>query len=125
MKPQPKGPIILAILIITVGVGWLLTVKDVGAGINWVWILGLGVVGVLSFVVCGGVDKFSVLVGPFFLIGSGLSVLRQAGRLSVDIEVPALVITLGVLLLVAQAPFIPAPNWLVPLSGDGPKEKTP
>jgi hypothetical protein len=42
-----RNPIILAILIITLGVGWLLTVKDHSTGINWIWTLGLAVVGLL------------------------------------------------------------------------------
>ncbi len=46
---QPRGPLILAILIITVGVGWLLTARGYAPGINWIWTLGLGVIGVLTY----------------------------------------------------------------------------
>lgn len=109
-----KGPTILAILIITVGVGWLLTVRGYMPGVNWVWTLGLAVVGVLTFVVSGGVDKASLVVGPFFLVSSLLSVLRQTGRLQVDTEVPILTIVVGGLLLIAQARFVPLPRWLLP-----------
>lgn len=35
-KAQAKGPILLAVLIITVGVGWLLTVQGIGPGIKWI-----------------------------------------------------------------------------------------
>ena len=120
-QKQSKGPIVLAILIITVGTGWLLTVQGFGPGINWVWALGLGVLGILTFIISGGVDKVSVFLGPFFLLSSLLSILRQTGRLATDIEVPVLVILLGVLLLVAQMPFIPVPGWIVTL----PRDDTP
>jgi hypothetical protein len=112
--PKPsKGPLVLGLLIITVGVGWLLTAKGVAPGIDWVWTLGLGVVGIAAFVVSGGVDKVSLVVGPFFLIASGLSVMRQTGQLERDIEVPVLVILVGVLVVLAQMSFIPVPRWAV------------
>lgn len=112
---HPKGPFVLSILIITVGVGWLLTTRGVGPGIDWVWTLGLGVIGILTFVVCGGVDKFSVALGPFFIVSSILSILRQTKTLDLDTEVPILVILIGILLMVAQMRAIPAPRWFVPL----------
>lgn len=118
-KKTSRGPLVLAILIITVGVGWLLTALGFGPGVNWVWTLALGVIGILAFVLSGGLDKVSVIVGPFFLVSSLLSILRQTGQLSTDVEVPVLVILVGVLLLAAQMPFIPLPRWFVPV--DPPK----
>jgi hypothetical protein len=114
MQGQPKGPLALSLLIITVGVGWLLTARGYGTGINWVWTLGLGVVGVLTFILSGGLDKVSVVIGPFFLVGSVLSILRQTGHLQLDTEMPVLVIAVGVLLLAAQLRFVPEPKWFVP-----------
>lgn len=116
--PPPRfhrGPLVLAVLITTIGVGWLLTAKGFGPGINWVWTLALGVVGVITFVLSGGVDKFSVVVGPFFLFASVMSVLRQTGRLDTDTEVPLAVILIGLLLLLANMPFVRRPAWYVPL----------
>lgn len=122
---QSKGPIGLALLIITVGVGWLLSAQGVGSGINWVWTLGLGMVGVATFILSGGLDKLSVVLGPMFLACSLLSVLRQTGKLQLDSEIPILVILIGVLLLVAQMRFIPVPGWFVPLEReDQPKKRT-
>jgi hypothetical protein len=120
MQPSTKAPLVIPILIIVVGVGWLLTAKGFGPGINWVWTLGLGVIGILTFVL-SGFDKFSAVVGPFFLLASLLSVLRQSGSLSLDVEVPLLVISIGVLMLVAQLPAIPKPEWFgtVPASPAG------
>ena len=116
-QAQPKGPLVVALLIITVGVGWLLTAMGYGPGINWVWTLGLGVIGILIFVISGGLDKLSIVLGPFFLVSSFLSILRQVGKLPFDTEVPVLVILIGVLLLVAQMKVIPTPKWLSP-TGD-------
>ncbi len=114
----------LPLVIVTVGVGWLLSTIGVGANINWVWTLGLAVGGVLTFLL-SGIDKVSVIVGPLLLIASGLSVLRQTDRVSLDIEVPILVIVSGVLLAVARLPSIPAPGWLdtANLEGSDPEKR--
>ena len=92
-----------------------MTAQGFAPGVNWIWTLGLGVVGILTFVISKGLDKVSVVLGPFFLLTSLLSVLRQTGQLSVDVEVPVLVISIGALLLVAQLPSIPMPDWFVAL----------
>ena len=115
MPSKSRAPLIIPVLIIVVGTGWLLTAQGFGPGINWVWTLGLGVIGILTFVVSKGLDKVSVVIGPFFLLASLLSVLRQTNHLSVDIEVPVLVISIGILLLIAQLPAIPKPGWYVAL----------
>ena len=114
MPAKRRAPLVIPILVIVVGVGWLLTVEGFGPGINWIWTLSLGVIGILTFVT-GGVDKASVVVGPFFLIASALSVLRQTGHLALDVEVPVLVIAVGVLMLVAYLPIVPKPGWFAPL----------
>lgn len=109
--PEKKS-LLLPVFLITVGTGWLLSVLGIAPRIDWVWTLGLGVFGLLIFVL-GGIDKFTVVVGPFFLLASCLSLLRQTNRLSLDTEVPILVIASGVLLIVAQFPAIPSPVWMV------------
>jgi len=124
-KSQAKGPLVLAILIITVGVGWLLTAQGIGPGIDWVWTLGLGVVGFLTFVLSGGFDKVSVVLGPFFIVASFLSILRQRGQLRVDTEIPILVILVGVLMLVARMPGVPTPRWAIASDGDDGRTRRP
>ena len=111
MKPNKKT-LLLPVLLIVVGVGWLLTTLGVAPGIDWVWTLGLAAVGLLTFVV-GGFDKITFVAGVFFIVTSVLSVLRQTGRISLDIEVPVLVILAGVLLLSARHPSIPIPEWSI------------
>jgi len=113
MSPTSRAPLVIPILIIVVGVGWLLSAQGYDPGINWIWTLGLAVIGLLALVI-SGIDKVSVVIGPFFLLASLLSVLRQTRRLSLDIEAPLLVISIGVLLLVAQLPAIPKPRWILP-----------
>jgi hypothetical protein len=102
----------IPILLIAFGVGWLLTTLGIGAGVDWIWTLCVAAVGILTFV-AGGLNKVTIVVGPFCLLAAGLSLLRQTGRLSVDVEVPILVILAGVLLLVARLPSIPMPSWMV------------
>jgi hypothetical protein len=106
-----KRTVVVPLLIIAVGVGWLLTSLAVTPQIDWIWTIGLAVVGIVTFVV-GGWNKLTFVVGAFFLFASGCSVLRQLGRLPLDVELPILFITLGLLLLAARHPAIPSPNWL-------------
>jgi hypothetical protein len=55
-------------------------------------------------------NRLTIVTGPMLLIMSIFSVLRQTGRIDLNIEVPVLVITLGVLMLVAH---------MLPLGGSG------
>lgn len=104
--------LVVPFLLIMLGVGWLLTTLGVVPEVDWVWTLGLALIGVLAFVL-GGFDKVTFVCGTFFLLASCLSVLRQTGRLRMDIEIPVLVIAAGVLMLVAAYPGIPLPQWLI------------
>jgi hypothetical protein len=106
-----KLALILPILLITIGVGWLLSTLGIAPKIDWVWTLGLLVVGVLTFAFYG-FDKVTLVVGGFFILASILSILRQTDRLSIDVEVPILVIASGLLLLAARHPRVPLPKWL-------------
>jgi len=119
---KSRGSLVLPVLVIAVGTGWLLTARGIGPDIDWVWTLGLGAAGILTFVVSGGVDKFSVVFGPFLLAGSFLSLLRQRGSLAPDTEVPILVILLGILLFLARMSWVPAPQWATPAAPAPPDE---
>ena len=107
--------LVISLLTITVGVGWLLASKGIAPHINWVWTLGMAVCSVLMFALMG-FDKLSFVLGVFFLVCSGLSLLRQQGVLSVETEAPVLVIVAGVLLLLARSKKVPTPNWFTPPS---------
>jgi hypothetical protein len=118
-----KLGIILPILLITLGAGWLLTTLGIAPGIDWVWTLGLAVVGLMTMAL-GGLDKLTVVVGPFFIIASCLSVLRQTDRIVVDTEVPILVIVAGLLLLIARMKTIPLPKWVTEVNVAAPDKPT-
>jgi hypothetical protein len=117
--PSEKGSLILASVLIAVGSGWLLSNLDIFPRIDWVWTLGLAMVGGLTFVL-SGYDKFSMVVGPFFLLSSIFSAGRQMGWLKAEIEAPSLIIATGVLLLLARSPAIPVPRWIGPSSSPRP-----
>jgi hypothetical protein len=54
----------------------------------------------------------SFVVGGFFAVASICSVLRQIGKVTAEVEVPALVLTAGILLLIARSNRIPKPRWI-------------
>ena len=115
-----KKTLLIPILLIAIGAGWLLTSLGVVPQVDWVWTLGLAAVGVLAFLIAG-IDKVSVAVGPFFILASFLSFFRQTGRMDTNMEIPFLVIAAGVLLLIARTRSIPAPGWLVD-AGESPRK---
>ena len=107
-----KSSVVVPILIIVVGVGWLLTTRNVIPGVNWIWVLGLAIAGLLVFAL-GGVNSMTVVVGPFLIAATIFSLLRQTGRMNIDTEMPCLFITAGVLALVARWLPVGPPPWLV------------
>lgn len=112
MTPS-RQPLILAISLIALGAGWLFNNLQVTPDVNWICTLGLGIVGV-SLVVTGGINKVTVILGPFLVIAAVLSYLRQSGKLDAAFELPGLTVLLGVLILVAHLRFISPPPWFGP-----------
>jgi hypothetical protein len=112
-KGSQISKIAAPILITAMGAGWLLTAQGIIPGVQWAWVLGLAALGavVLFF---EGVNKFSFVIGPSLVVGALLSILRQAGFLSVDTEVPVLTITIGVLWTLAYLLPLPRPSWFLP-----------
>ena len=100
--------LVLPILTITLGIGWLLTAQNVMPGVNWIWVLALGMIGLLTL--AAGIDRVSFVTGSFLSSASIFSILRQTGRLSIDIEVPLLVIVFGTLMLLAKVLPLPHQN---------------
>ena len=107
-----KSALAIPIAIVLIGIGWLLNTMNVIADINWVWTLSLAGIGLLVFVM-DGLNRFSIVIGPFFIAASLLSVARQANRLNSNVEAPILVILFGVLLIVSQLSRLPAPKWML------------
>lgn len=111
MSPDKKT-LIVPVSLITVGSGWLLSTLGIVPELDWVWVIGLAAIGLLTFAI-GQFNKLTVVIGPTFLLASCLSVLRQTGRLTFDVEVPVLVIAVGVLMMVARLAAIPNPEWMI------------
>jgi hypothetical protein len=105
-----KG-LVVPVLVIVLGVTWLLNILRVLPGVDWIWTVGLAAVGVLTLLV-GGINKLTVVVGPFLMVGSVCSLLRQLDVLPIDREIPILTIALGILMLIAQVLSLPVPEIL-------------
>jgi hypothetical protein len=108
---KSKAGVIVPVLIIGLGVAWLLTTLNVLPGVDWIWTGGLGICGLLILAV-SGLNKLSVVLGPFLLVGSVFSILRQTGKLAVNLELPVLFIIFGTLLLIAYFLPLPLPDFL-------------
>ena len=109
--PQDRSSLVLGILLVGLGGGWLISSLGFIPPVDWAWSIGLAVVGVVTVALCG-FDKVSLVVGGFFIIASVLSVLRQVDVISIDVEVPILVLSAGVLILLARSKAIPTPRWI-------------
>ncbi|HUE74550.1 MAG TPA: hypothetical protein VMP01_27025 [Pirellulaceae bacterium] len=107
-----RTSLIVPVLLIAVGIGWLMATIGVAPNILWVWTLSLGAIGVLTFLVWG-FDKVTIVIGPLFLLASIMSVLRQTERITLNAEIPLLIIAAGVLSLVAHMQMVPVPAWLL------------
>ena len=103
-----RSTLLFPVALIALGGGWLLSALGFMPEIDWVWTTGLAAVGGLAFVL-GGWNKVTFVVGSFFLAASLLSILRQTGRIHPNVEVPALMMGLGVLSLLAHHRMIPPP----------------
>ena len=106
-----RSTLILGVLLVAVGGGWLLSSLGFIPTVDWAWTLGLAVIGILV-VTLSGFDKVSFVVSGFFGLASLFSILRQTRLLSMDVEVPLLVLSAGLLLLMARSRAIPMPRWL-------------
>jgi len=122
MNAKQKSSLVIPLLVMAVGIGWLLSALGYVPDVNWLWTIGLAAAGILTLVMAG-IDKFSVVIGPFFLLASVLSVFRQTGWLTLNIEIPLLVIGVGALMVLAQSPRIPMPDRLTPPSPASEEER--
>ena len=102
-----KPAIAISFLIVAVGIAWLLNAMHIVPNLDWVWIIGLGVSGILLLTVTR-LDRFNFVAGLSLIVSSVLAALRQSGTITVNIEAPVLFITVGILLLLAQ--LLPLPS---------------
>ena len=115
--------IVIPLLLMTVGLGWLLMVMEADPRIHWIPVLGMAVVGLLTLAL-GGIDKVTICVGPFLLISTGIAVARQTGYLHIDFVLPCMVLLAGALMLIAHFAPVPYPKWLqAPHQATGSQQK--
>jgi hypothetical protein len=116
-----KPAIAISFLIVALGVAWLLNAMSVAPELDWIWIIGLGVSGIL-LLTATRLDRFNFVAGLSLIVSSVLAALRQSGKITVNIEAPVLFITVGILLLLAQLLPLPASSTDAekPPAGDEP-----
>lgn len=117
-----KPAIAISFLIVALGVAWLLNAMRIAPQLDWIWIIGLGVSGILLLTVTR-LDRFNFVAGLSLIVSSVLAVLRQSGTLTVNVEAPVLFITLGILLLLAQ--LIPLPASSTPAEKPSTRDEPP
>lgn len=101
-----RKDLVAPLLILAFGVGWLLNGLGLFPSVDWAWSIGLAACGVLILIV-RGLNKATVVLGPFFLVAAVLSVARQQFGMPAKIEMPCLVITLGVLMSLSAVSTLP------------------
>ena len=99
---------VIPIVIVILGTAWLLDTLGVVPGFRWVRTVGLATAGVLT-IVLGGVNKLTLVMGPFLITASLCSALKQLGRLDPSMEWPILLIIMGCLLILVQVLKITTP----------------
>jgi hypothetical protein len=100
-------PFILPFLVVLFGAGWLLSEMKLFDPARMVWTLGLLASGVLVFTYLG-LNRTTFLIGGMFLVGSALSLVRYAGWVTPEQQLPILVIVFGLLMGVNSTGLIPA-----------------
>jgi hypothetical protein len=95
-----KPAIATSLLIIGLGIAWLLNAMDFVPGVDWLVVALLGISGILLLTL-GRLDRFNFVVGTSLILCSICSVLRQTGKLTINIEAPLLFICVGLLMLVS------------------------
>ena len=106
MAGSARKHLLLPLLVVILGVAWLLNAMEFMPDVDWIWTFGLATVGILTLGV-GGLSKFTCVMGPFFIIASVCSVLRQTSRLRLETEIPILIIVFGCLMLLVQIVKVP------------------
>ncbi len=114
LPPEPsfgRGWVATGFTLVGVGVGWLLASLGYLPEINWVWVLMFMALGILPLGI-GGLNRATFVVSGFFFCASLGSILRQTGKISLNVEIPSLVIAAGVLTLVSMVVGLKSPEWM-------------
>jgi len=115
-----KG-VVISLVVIAIGLAWLLNATHVIRGVDWIWTSLLAIAGLLTLA-WGRINKLTFVIGAFLVVGSIFSVLRQTGRIAMEVEVPILMMVFGAILLVAQLPAIPHAPAIVKMKEEAAKQ---
>ncbi|HMA32567.1 MAG TPA: hypothetical protein VKT00_12200 [Casimicrobiaceae bacterium] len=96
----------LPVTLIVVGAGWLLWEYRLFPDVDWIIALCF-VAGGVAVIVIDGINKNSVVVGPFLIAVGVAWLLHDQYWVRWRIIVPAMLVLLGALMLVARSPRIP------------------
>ncbi len=110
MQPNTKR-FILPIIVLTLGIGHLLNIKGFIPQVDWLWTGLLGVSG-LMLLALGKRDKMTYTLGPWLIVASISSILRETDKLDIKTEAPILIIALGAFLLISETLKLPTPEYL-------------
>lgn len=113
----------LPVTLIVVGIGWLLWELRLFPDLDWIISIGFVVAGI-AVIAIDGVNKNSIVLGPF-LVAAGIAwfVHDRYDWGYWRVIVPAMLVLLGILMLVARDPRIPERRIRVPgadAGGPGP-----
>jgi drug/metabolite transporter (DMT)-like permease len=96
----------LPITLILIGAIWLLVHFKLFPDRDWLIAVGL-IAGGVSVLVCDGITKSSVVTGPMMMATGAAWWLHDGQNLTWSVLMPALLICLGVLMLVARMDAVP------------------
>jgi hypothetical protein len=96
----------LPIVLIVLGAAWLLNSLHWLPEVHWIWILGL-MGGGFAILILDGITKSSVVAGPLLILAGLLSFFHQYYALGWRFMIPVMLISAGLLMLVARSPSIP------------------
>jgi hypothetical protein len=96
----------LPVTLVVVGIGWLLWEFRLFPDVDWIISLGFVVAGVAVLAI-DGFNKNSVVVGPFLIAIGGAWLAHDRFGIHWRLIVPAMLIVLGVLMLVARSASVP------------------
>ena len=105
----------IPVTLIVVGLAWLTWHFGWFPDVDWIIAVAL-IAGGVAVLVFDGITKSSIVIGPF-LIGVGVAwALHERYRIGWGVLIPTLLVWLGVLMLVARHPRIPAKRIRAPES---------
>jgi hypothetical protein len=96
----------LPVTLIVVGLGWLLWEFRLFPDIDWIISLGF-IAGGIVVLVLDGINKNSVVVGPFLVAIGVVWFMHDRYGTSWRLIVPVMLVVLGALMLIARSPRVP------------------